>query len=33
MFITRTYPFFWLLFFGHAKTNSSGMNLCCEADP
>ena len=23
---------FWLLFFRQAKTNSSGMNLCCEVD-
>jgi hypothetical protein len=25
--------FFWLLFFRCWKTNSSGMNLCCKADP
>jgi len=24
---------FWVTFFVRAKTNSSGMNLCCEADP
>jgi hypothetical protein len=25
--------FFWVTFFARTKTNSSGMNLCCECRP